>query len=196
MCMMRILKSVSFLFLFFFVAGCSPLLKEGKWLQNTPFISGKIPYVYDTIPSTQVFDFTMVHKKTEITGIVIIKTSDAKSRRVVMASPFGMTFLDFELDGINIKINYCIEQLNREKVILLLKKDFEILFKPNHNYITKYLYTSPDRLDALEQGNGITKTLMRFENYKDNWPQTILIKHPYLRLSLLLKKSDYDQESL
>ena len=172
------------------------MLKNGVWFRNTPFASGNIPYVYDTIPSTQIFDFTLSHKKTEVSGIVIIKTSEAKSRRVVMTSPFGMTFLDFELDGENIKINYCIEQLNREKVILLLKKDFEIFFKPDYSYITKYLYSSPERLNALEQGNGITKTVMKFDNYKNRWPETILIRHPYLRLSLLLKKTEYDPESL
>ena len=60
-----------------------------------------------------------------------------------MTSLFGMTFLDFELKGETIKINYCIEQLNREKVILLFKKDFEILFNPDHSHITKYLF-NPD----------------------------------------------------
>ena len=193
---MRISGLISSILLVVSLAGCSPLLKEGIWLQNTPFAAGNVPYVYDTIPSTRIFDFTLVFKKSEVTGIVIIKTEGAGERRIVMTSVFGMTFLDFELKGENIKINYCIEQLNRERVILLLKKDFEILFKPDHSKITRYLYSSPDRLDALEQGNGITKTLMKFTNYNNKWPETMQIEHPYLRLSLLLKKTEYDPESI
>ncbi len=193
---MRISRLISIILVVGSLASCSSVLKEGIWLQNTPFTAGNMPHVYDTIPSIQMFDFTLAFKKSEITGIVIIKTTGAEERRIVMTSPFGMTFLDFELKGKNIKINYCIEQLNREKVILLLKKDFEIIFKPDHSPITKFLYSSPERLDALEQGNGITKTVMWFNDYKGKWPETILIKHPFLRLSLLLKKTEYDPESL
>ena len=110
-----------------------------------------------------------------------------------MTSFFGMTFLDFELNGATIKINYCIEQLNREKVILLLKKDFEILFKPDHSPITKYLFESNGNIAALEQGNGITRTLMRFGKYSEGYPEEVLITHPWLKIKLKLTKSKSDE---
>ncbi len=106
-----------------------------------------------------------------------------------------MTFLDFELDGKDIKINYCIEQLNKEKVILLLKKDFEILFKPDHSPVTKYVFNSDGKIKALQQGNGITRAVMYFNEYERGFPHEILVSHPWLGLKLKINKSEaYDSQ--
>lgn len=189
---MKIFRLVNFLLIVFLLAACSPLLKDGVLLQNSPFANGCIPYLYDSIPSTQIFDFNLNFKKSEVKGIVIIKTFEKGERRIVMTSLFGMTFLDFELIGDKIKVNYCIDQLNKDKVIRLIKTDFNILFIPNYSKRTKYCFSSNSRIDSLEQGRGITKVVMRFSNYKNNWPETIQIAHPYLSIFLSLNKTEYD----
>lgn len=141
-----------------------------------------------------MFDFILTRKGNSIEGTVIIKSEGESTKRIVMTSFFGMTFLDFELNGSNIKINYCIEQLNREKVILLLKKDFEILFKPDHSKITKYTFNPSSKITALQQGNGITRTLMYFNNYIDGYPNEILINHPLLGIELKMIKSILNED--
>lgn len=170
------------------ISGCSSL-KDGVWLHSTQYANGGIPLVYNSLEELSVFDFILTRKGNSIEGTVIIKSEGDSTKRIVMTSFFGMTFLDFELNGSNIKINYCIEQLNREKVILLLKKDFEILFKPDHSKITKYTFNPSLKITALQQGNGITRTLMHFNNYIDNYPSEILISHPLLGIDLKMIKS-------
>lgn len=189
---MKFFKVILFAFAVAFTSGCAPSLKGGVWLHETQYRTGGIPKVFRSEPGVSSFDFVLERKGKQIDGIVIIKSEDEGSRRIVMTSLFGMTFLDFELKGENIKINYCIEQLNREKVILLFKKDFEILFNPDHSHITKYLFNPDATINTLEQGNGITKVRMSFDDYTDKFPQDIKICHPWLRIKLNLKKSAYE----
>lgn len=189
---MKFFKVILFLLAVAFTSGCAPSLKGGVWLHETPYRTGGIPKVFNSEPGVRSFDFVLERKGKQIDGIVIIKSEDEGNRRIVMTSLFGMTFLDFELKGETIKINYCIEQLNREKVILLFKKDFEILFNPDHSHITRYLFNSDGTINALEQGNGITRVRMTFENYRDKFPGDIKISHPWLRINLHLTKSAYE----
>jgi len=189
---MKFFKVIASLLLITLATGCAPTLKEGIWLHNTPYKSGGIPQVYDPSPGVQSYDFVLERKGMQIDGIVIIKSENGGSRRVVMTSLFGMTFLDFELKGETIKINYCIEQLNRERVILLFKKDFEILFNPDHSHVTKYLFNSDGTIKELEQGNSITRVHIAFGGYSGQYPQEIKIGHPWLRIKLHLKKSAYE----
>ena len=181
-----------FVVLLISMAGCSSL-KEGLWLHSTQYATGGIPSVFNHSKEITLFDFILTRRDDSIEGTVVIKSDSNTSKRVVMTSFFGMTFLDFELNGSTIKINYCIEQLNREKVILLLKKDFEILFNPDHSPITKYVFESNGNIAALEQGNGITRTLMRFEKYSEGYPEEVLITHPWLKIKLKLTKSKSDE---
>lgn len=189
---MKFFKVILFLLAVAFTSGCAPSLKGGVWLHETPYRTGGIPKVFNSEPGVSSFDFVLERKGKQIDGIVIIKSEGEGSRRIVMTSLFGMTFLDFELKGETIKINYCIEQLNREKVILLFKKDFEILFNPDHSHITRYLFNPDGTINSLEQGNGITRVRMTFEDYRDKFPGDIKISHPWLRINLHLTKSAYE----
>ena len=192
---MRYLTSFSLLILMlFFASGCSSL-KEGVWLVSTPYAFGGIPSVYNHNEEVSMFDFVLSRKGNSIEGLIVVKSTGETNKRIVMTSFFGMTFLDFELDGKDIKINYCIEQLNKEKVILLLKKDFEILFKPDHSPVTKYVFNSDGKIKALQQGNGITRAVMYFNEYERGFPHEILVSHPWLGLKLKINKSEaYDSQ--
>ncbi|OJV19457.1 MAG: hypothetical protein BGO30_06155 [Bacteroidetes bacterium 41-46] len=172
--------------------GCTSL-REGVWLHSTPYIHGGIPAVYNHSEELSIFDFTLTRKGDSIDGMVVVKSESESSKRIVMTSFFGMTFLDFELDGRSIKINYCIEQMNRERIILLLKKDFEILFKPDHSPVTKYVFNLNGEITALQQGNGITRTVMHFENYLKGYPNEIKISHPLLGIKLTMIKRAYNE---
>ncbi|MDD3273617.1 MAG: hypothetical protein PHV46_06170 [Bacteroidales bacterium] len=191
---MKYSLSISFLVLMlFFASGCSSL-KEGVWLHSTPYAFGGIPSSYNHNEEITMFDFILTRKKDSIEGLVVVKSEGEDHKRIVMTSFFGMTFLDFELSGKNIKINYCIEQLNREKVILLLKKDFEILFKPDHSPFTKYVFNADGKIGALQQGNGITRTLMYFIDYQDGYPNEVIISHPWLGIKLQMTKSERNED--
>lgn len=190
--LMKFFKVILFMLAVAFASGCAPSLKGGVWLHETPYRTGGIPKVFNSEPGVSSFDFVLERKGKQIDGIVIIKSEGEGNRRIVMTSLFGMTFLDFELIGETIKINYCIEQLNREKVILLFKKDFEILFNPDHSHITRYLFNPDGTIYSLEQGNGITRVIMTFEDYRDKFPGDIKISHPWLRINLHLMKSAYE----
>ncbi len=190
---MRFSLSISFLVsILFVVSGCSSL-KEGVWLISTPYSNGGIPSVFNHTEDITMYDFVLTRKGDSVEGLVVVKSDGENSKRIVMTSFFGMTFLDFELDGKNIKINYCIEQLNKEKIILLLKKDFEILFKPDHSPLTKYIFSPAGKIEALQQGNGITRTVMNFNRYIDGFPQEIIISHPWLGLKLKLDKNESNE---
>ncbi len=196
--MMRFSGLISFFAAILFMSSCYPALKGGVKYMDSPSGAVERVMLYSTLPSINTFDFVLSHKGRDVTGILIIKVSDSVNRRIVMTSHFGMTLLDFELsDNGNFKLNYSIEQLNRKRILNLLKRDFQILFDPYSDKSVNYFYGVDSRVDALKVGGGIRALVMKFSNFRDGFPSRIVMDHPALKLSLKLDKTNYlNDESL
>jgi len=189
---MKISGLISVITAILFLSSCYPGLKGGVRYSNSPITEGEKIMLYDTLPSVSTFDFVLSHKGRDVSGVLIIVVSDSNNRRIVMTSLFGMTLMDFELTaGGALKVNYSIEQLNRKRILNLLKRDFETLFNPYAGRGVKFLYGPDSRIDALKRGSGITATTMRFSNFTDGYPNQIIMDHPGLKLSIKLEKTNY-----
>jgi len=183
---------ISFLTGVMFVSSCSPAVKGGVRYPEPHLGVGEKIMLYDTVPSLNTFDFVLSHIGRDVSGVLIIKVSESNHRRIVMTSLFGMTLLDFELTEWGaLKLNYSIEQLNRKRILDLLRRDFETLFNPYNIKGVKFFYGAGLTIDALTRGRGITALVMRFNNLRDGFPCQIIMDHPRLKLSLKLKKTNY-----
>lgn len=183
---------ISFITGVIFVSSCSPAVKGGAKYPQAHLREGEKIILYDTVPSINTFDFVLSHMGRDVSGVLIIKVSELNHKRIVMTSLFGMTLLDFELtEGGTLKLNYSIEQLNRKRILDLLRRDFETLFNPYNTKGVKNFYGAGLTIDALTKGRGITALVMRFNNLKDGFPSQIIMDHPRLKLSLKLEKTNY-----
>lgn len=189
---MRCSVLINFIVGVMFVSSCSPAVKGGVKYPEPHLGVGEKIILYDTVPSLNTFDFVLSHMGRDLSGVLIIKVSESNHKRIVMTSLYGMTLLDFELTaGGTLKLNYSIEQLNRKRILDLLRRDFETLFSPYKTKGIKFLYGAGLTIEALTTGRGITALVMRFNNLKDGFPSQIIMDHPRLKLSLKLEKTNY-----
>ncbi len=188
---MRFSGLISVITFTLFLSSCYPGLKGGVRYSESPFAKGEKIMLYDTLPSVSTFDFVLSHKGKDVSGMLIIVVSESNHRRIIMTTHFGMTLMDFELTESALKLNYSIEQLNRKRILNLLKRDFETLFNPYAGRGVKFLFGSESRINALKRGRGITATIMKFSDFSDGYPNQIFMDHPGLKLSIKLEKTNY-----
>jgi len=87
--------------------------------------------------SNQWYSAAVDVKSVHLSGLLLIKTVETGSDRVVFMSEAGITFFDFELfnDG-SFKVHHIIDKMNKAAVIQTLRKDFELL-------LGKYFISEP-----------------------------------------------------
>jgi|GEM_PF-1022319 len=146
----------------------------------------KVPHVIDSLPEIQIFELQMNFKNDEFTGLLLLKKYENEHYRFVLTSHFGMTVFDMELNKSDYVVHYCIQQLNKERALYLLKNDFSMLLKPDFFPNIRYKLDDNTRLIALERKGSITKTVMYFTDYVGNWPNKLKIEHPFLKLYITL----------
>lgn len=168
------------------LSSCSTLKESVKIGESGRNTISSVPRVVDTIAETQIFELQMTFKDNEFNGLLLLKKYDKEHYRFILTSPFGMTVFDMELDKRNYVVHYCIQALNNPRALYLLRNDFSILLKPDFFSNIHYKLDSGLRLTALERKGSITKTVMYFNDYKKDWPGTIKIEHPYLKLYITL----------
>lgn len=162
-------------------------------LREVPDTAGKyvdtatVPLVVDTIPETQIFELQIDFRNDEFSGLLLVRRMGNEHYRFVLTSHFGLTVFDMETSKREFKVHYCIEGLNRKRVLYLLRNDFSMLLNPRFFTNIKYK-VEEDRLISLERSGSITKTVMSFSGYHGQWPEILKIEHPYLKLYITLTK--------
>lgn len=168
------------------LCSCSTLkntVSVGKGERNSIL---SVPHVLDHNKEVQIFDLKMNYKEEEFSGLLIMKKYGLEHYRIVLTSYFGMTVFDMELNKQDFLVHYCIQPLNKKRALYLLRNDFAMLIKPNFFKNIKYKLDEHSRLSAFERKGSITKTVMFFCDYSEQWPQKVKIEHPYLNLYITL----------
>ncbi len=153
--------------------------------------------------------------KNRLSGLIFIKLMPDSSYRINFITELGLKIFDFEIKGENFKVVYCIEKMNRKKLIQILKEDFTLMLLENklnskavlykntktqenvfrfHNkngYYYYYVDSNAMTLDKIESSNFLSRKLeISFSDFKNNFPSKIDIKHDHIKLNLHISKID------
>lgn len=142
-------------------------------------------------------------------GLLFIKPHSADSVRIVFMSELGLKFFDFEINGNENKINYCLDALNKPYIVNTLVNDFRImLLKSEANKVKFYntedeniiiaKFSKPFKSNCKMQKN--TEQILElkhkhfifnvlkidYSDYANKIPQKINIKHKNIKLNIEL----------
>jgi hypothetical protein len=149
-----------------------------------------------------------------ISGILLIKTMNDSSTRLVFSNEMGFKFFDFGFSpDSGFKVYYVIKQMDKKVVIQTLRKDFELVLmthiKAEKAYLLKgekqsyyafpqgkginYYITDPDctRLLGMQRASKrkpVVEAVM--EHYSRGMPDTIGISHKNFNFDIALKRID------
>ena len=209
--LMRNLLLSSLLLLLLFSA-CSPGLLKNFRKEGTFAVSRSDFYpFFPSVDTTQLFNMQVDFRKNHLSGFLLIKSVQQDVYRLVFTTHFGMSVFDLEFDKGIFQINYCLEALNKKRVIQFLENDFRILLflnleiGPTSSYIYKnkntptleinrtgnmyYLKdTKTETLLAIEAPHFISSLHYDFADYTDRFPSVIRIKHSCIGLKMQLEK--------
>lgn len=168
------------------LSACSTLKDSVRIGKSGRNVVGSVPHVIDSIPETQIFELQMNFRDDEFSGLLLLKKYDNEHYRFILTSHFGLTVFDMEINKRDYITHYCIQPLNNQRALYLLRNDFSMLLKPDFFPNIRYKIDASSRLTALERAGSITKTVMYFTGYKDSWPEILSIEHPHLKLYIKL----------
>lgn len=120
---------ISFFGLLFFscksyrLEGVKENLELDKKVQNNYFSNPETDYVYKA--NIEVYG-------NNIGGIFIAKQINDTLHRMVFTTDFGNKLMDFELSKNSFKVNYIVEELDRNIIKNVLKEDFRLLLQTNY----------------------------------------------------------------
>jgi hypothetical protein len=89
-----------------------------------------------------------------------------------------------------------IDFLDRKRALDLLWNDFAFLFSPQSFKRTDFGIHENGNIRMFITGHGPLKTVITARDYKEGFPETILVDHPRLRLRMLIKKPENVEGSL
>lgn len=110
---------------FFLEVSCIAAQNVSNVENNSMNVTGIPVFVEGT--HEVVFRGTTDVYKHYFSGIFAVKKEKTKKFRVVLMSEVGMTLLDLSFDPKGFYLNYCIEPLNRKRLLKLLYHDFLLL---------------------------------------------------------------------
>lgn len=147
----------------------------------------------------------------DFSGLLVTKQISPQDYRVIFTTELGMKLFDFEFKDTSFTLHYCVPQFNRPKLLKTIQQDIKILLMSNLNtkafeYFTdskntylvykmafdsmfNYYFTEKEskHLVKIEHSKkSIKKTIFTLSNFKDEFPNSILIKHCDIKLKIEL----------
>jgi hypothetical protein len=147
-----------------------------------------------------------------LSGLLLVKTLQDSSVRMVFSNEIGFKFFDFEFkpDG-DFKVYYIVKQMDKKPVIKTLKKDFELVMMRKQDiktayvkadsaslyyiikrpkgffcYVTDKAGTKLERMEIASPHKPIIEAIMK--DYKNGIPDTIGITHKNFSFTIGLKQ--------
>ena len=191
---------------------CSPAILKNFRKEDSYSVNRNYFYpFFPSVDSTQLFNMQIDFRKNHFSGILIIKSTEPEVYKIVFNTYFGMSVFDMEFDKGFFRMNYCIEALNKKRVLEVFENDFRILLflnlEKDQNYSdiyrnkrnpaleinrTKKIYYLKDikneTLLAIEAPHFISSLSYCFSDYIDRFPSVIKINHSRIGLKMQLEK--------
>ncbi|MGZ4048892.1 MAG: hypothetical protein ACXVNN_05970 [Bacteroidia bacterium] len=136
--------------------------------------------------------------------------------RVIFTTELGMKLFDFEFKDTAFTLHYCVPQFNKPKLLKTIQEDIQILlmndiqnkkfdeltepkdsclvYRLKEDKMYNYYFMNKDssKLTKIEHSTKrLKKVIFTLNNYENNFPTNIMIKHCNIKLKIelnLLKK--------
>jgi hypothetical protein len=152
----------------------------------------------------------------DFSGLLVTKQMSPQDYRVIFTTELGMKLFDFEFKDTSFTLHYCVPQFNKPKLLRTIQEDIRILlmndlkdksfdkladskglytiYRKKEGKISDYYFveTGSNHLVKIEHAKKqVKKIIFALSNYKNDFPNTVLIKHYNIKLKIelnLLKK--------
>lgn len=123
--------------------------------------------------------------KKHFNGMIAVRQMDSKEIRIIGYTTFGLSLFDFGIVYETFIIHNCIEPMRNKKLLNILENDFKLLFLPNRD--VKKIESQVD-YTKFAKGKFLSKCVIISAIDSTTNNRNILIKHPYLKLSIELEE--------
>jgi hypothetical protein len=147
----------------------------------------------------------------DFSGLLVTKQVQPNDYRVIFTTELGMKLFDFEFKDTSFTLHYCVPQFNRPVLLKTIQHDIELLLMTNlyeksvthltdkkgmfdiqriqfddrYNYY--YIEKASQHLVKIEHSTKwIKKTIFTLNDYKNNFPDNIIIDHRDIKLKIEL----------
>ena len=135
------------------LSGCSPVPYSGlQPATGTNSCFDKLRPKFTSIIYTASVNVTGHH----LSGLLILKSMDDTTTRVLFTNEVGVTFFDFEFSKKGFRVVTCVDKMNKKPVINRLRDDLGLLLQ--HGFENK-------QPEMLQNGN---ETFYRFDRNKES----------------------------
>lgn len=147
----------------------------------------------------------------DFSGLLVTKQLQPGNYRVIFTTELGMKIFDFEFKDTSFTLHYCVPQFNKPKLLKVIREDMETLLMNNienkvvANYFDQkslhevklirfgkfsnyYFIDIPSQnIVKIEHSKKRTiKTIFTLTDYKDGFPNNIIIQHYNMKLKIVL----------
>ncbi len=191
------------------LAGCT-LGHYGRLRMSDSNTSAPKPFFGDNFNSFLFKTNIHVYGK-HFSGLLVTKQLQPNDYRVIFTTELGMKLFDFEFKDTAFTLHYCVPQFNRPLLLKTIQHDIEILlmnnlsgkpvavltdkkglydikqihFDDRYNYYFKE--KASQHLVKIEHSKKwIKKTIFTLNDYKNDFPGNIIIKHCDIKLKIEL----------
>jgi len=204
--------SYALFFIIIIAPSCSNPYKSLPKTELQPGQIKEVPYALPFSENAFIYKTDMTFYKNEISGLLIIKKTDENIYRIALTTQFGLKIFDFELNNGKLKVEYCVEYLNKSLILKTFESDFNLLLlqnrfdkllvienpetkqkiwqfidgKYNYNYIENVNSASIENI-YLKKRNS-EKIRVGLDNHKNDIPGNILLEHQNIKLKMNLKR--------
>jgi hypothetical protein len=196
------------------LGACSPEIIRGFRKETVSMLSKEAFYpFFPAVDSTQWFNMQIDFRKNHFSGMLLIKSTGKDIYRTVFTTHFGMSVFDFEFSKEAFRVNYCLEALNKKRLLQTLENDFHILLFLNPEMddngsviyknktdsalevdkAGKYYYlknNDSQELLKIEAPRFINSLHYLFSDYQNRFPAVIQIRHSHIGLKMQLEKME------
>ena len=203
----RILNS-SLISMFLLIAGCSPVpYSELQKAPSQESCFSKLRPEFTSVIYTAGVNVTGHH----LSGLLVFKSMDDTTTRVLFTNEVGVTFFDFEFTSNSFRVVKCIDKMNKKPVINRLRDDIGLLlqhrldrdhpeiFIENANawyrfsrakekiyYITDSECKSVQRIETLSGRK--KKILVNLTGIRAGMPDSVYLAHQSFEYNITLKQ--------
>lgn len=145
-------------------------------------------------------------------GLLLIKELEDESCRVVFLNEMGLKILDLEFKGEKFKVHHCFSAFDKWYILNTIEKDLKLVllkdvtgehkpvlfrdgesgervYKLESEGLYNYYFVNGEngQLERLENASSSSrKVVISFNDYQNNWPRQIEIKHESIDLNITL----------
>lgn len=174
--MKQSLQFVSFLLIIALHCSCSQRISEE---------SVSLPPVLKVDSVSQKYNIQIDFMKHHFSGLLIVREMPGHEIRILSSTHFGMSLFDFSLRNDQFIINNCITPLRKKKILQLLETDFRNIFLTSKNSRRKEKNAI---FEKRISGRGFGKSVLYSSDFSGETPNSLRIKHPWIRLTIQLDK--------